>query len=1162
MARERVPHSAHDTRNGQYHLNRIEEPNEVDLPPDAHGTYDWASNDGELLYNGIRLPKQWPPHTQNPNCLEPMPLPYLEHSPEVIPIDVGRQLFVDDFLRGVGVSLPCKGMGVEPGASAPGGRRHVANAPCKGAGSPPPSFQDGDHRRPESLGLKPKASRLRCFAAARRRSAAILLFVSALLVGTIQAATVHDFETAEGRLGWEAGQGARLDVAAERYKSGRRSLRWSWTQSRATLTYRNASDFVGLKAGSDRKGGSTIALWVYNERPVPGRLHVELLDREQTVGTFWFHVSYRGWRPLGARYNQVGWTEGQKVDAVRFIAPKGLDAGRLYLDYVCFDLQSKGPRPDSQQPWAGTPDRLQQEGGLPYSGRDVSLSRPWLPLLTPPDQIAPEQLKEMDLLSQRAFSRIAFRRALDPGSIHDLRGELAQFEIRRSDGALTGRAISLGGFHDGIPGAVPFMTWADTLRKVGALYLKAKQTKDEATVSEARQMFFDLCDHLLDQGGAEGNANVGGLGGGYGLRHWPPQVMDLRRELAATGRLRDMALTVAWYSGGSIMLAEKPTFSTDTLSNALRNLPATILMLPDPSERLQRLQALQRLFNVVFADNLPFAPDGTVHHHWMHHMAYASYSMPAAFGIFDLLRDTSFRLDRNVHERLKTYVYANTFAANKYTIPPNLNGRAGTPLKFNPEALARMMAHAGTPDGTQAIDPQMAGIYLYLVDDSADETAKELRAKGFKPLRPTGHWTLNGTCAALHRRDHWLVAIDGMNRFRRGMEIYGWIESNNYGRYTCNGSVLVLSTGDPVSVYDSGYSYDGWNWNHWPGTTSLVRSSHELYDYYTMYGNPTTFAGGTHLAGDGIWGMDFQGRDVHFCKSAFCFDNRITVITTSIRTEKDRPAVTTLFQNVMADRPEPICINGESVSAFPLDRQLVGDRPNWLIDNKRTGYYLHPGHETVHVQRHTQQWTYMLTRFLKDPNDNPFTRKGTRGRFRHKNRADNERYYKPTSADFVLAYIDHGLKPTNASCAYTLIVETTPKSMADFGSAMTGPETAHYRILQRDDTAHIIHDRLSDTTAYVLFAAHDELEDRGCLLANSRPCCAMIRQDGEQLLLSVASSDIALQDPITLRLRGRWSIGEAAAPPDPKAFQEKGQTVLELPYDHYMPMQVTLARAH
>ena len=52
---------------------------------------------GEVLYNGIRLPSQWPPR-RSALTREPMRLPYLESPPDVIPIDTGRQLFVDDFL--------------------------------------------------------------------------------------------------------------------------------------------------------------------------------------------------------------------------------------------------------------------------------------------------------------------------------------------------------------------------------------------------------------------------------------------------------------------------------------------------------------------------------------------------------------------------------------------------------------------------------------------------------------------------------------------------------------------------------------------------------------------------------------------------------------------------------------------------------------------------------------------------------------------------------------------------------------------------------------------------------------------------------------------------------------------------------------------------------
>ncbi len=52
---------------------------------------------GETLYNGIDLPDQWPPD-YGALTRDSMPVPYIENRPEVVPIDVGRQLFVDDFL--------------------------------------------------------------------------------------------------------------------------------------------------------------------------------------------------------------------------------------------------------------------------------------------------------------------------------------------------------------------------------------------------------------------------------------------------------------------------------------------------------------------------------------------------------------------------------------------------------------------------------------------------------------------------------------------------------------------------------------------------------------------------------------------------------------------------------------------------------------------------------------------------------------------------------------------------------------------------------------------------------------------------------------------------------------------------------------------------------
>jgi hypothetical protein len=55
---------------------------------------------GEVLYNGIELPDDWPPARtlEELRSGTPMEVPYLKSPPAPIPIDVGRQLFVDDFL--------------------------------------------------------------------------------------------------------------------------------------------------------------------------------------------------------------------------------------------------------------------------------------------------------------------------------------------------------------------------------------------------------------------------------------------------------------------------------------------------------------------------------------------------------------------------------------------------------------------------------------------------------------------------------------------------------------------------------------------------------------------------------------------------------------------------------------------------------------------------------------------------------------------------------------------------------------------------------------------------------------------------------------------------------------------------------------------------------
>jgi hypothetical protein len=52
----------------------------------------------EKLYNGIILPEVWPPRDIDLYSFDEIKVPYLENNSDIIDINIGRQLFVDDFL--------------------------------------------------------------------------------------------------------------------------------------------------------------------------------------------------------------------------------------------------------------------------------------------------------------------------------------------------------------------------------------------------------------------------------------------------------------------------------------------------------------------------------------------------------------------------------------------------------------------------------------------------------------------------------------------------------------------------------------------------------------------------------------------------------------------------------------------------------------------------------------------------------------------------------------------------------------------------------------------------------------------------------------------------------------------------------------------------------
>lgn len=936
--------------------------------------------------------------------------------------------------------------------------------------------------------------------------------------------TLQNFES-EVPPSWSASSGS-LSISPEHFKSGKQSLSWSRSGNGSSLTLRDPALAAkrGLKSG--------FALWVYNENPRPEALVVEALSGDKVAGSAWFWMDYSGWRILGCGFAQLGLPTELVIDAIRFKAPAGDTTGRLFLDDAClgFDhIASQSP----QTPWVGITDGLKQPEKVSLNPDDPALNRPWLPKR--PQHATEEEKADIVKLTQSFLqTRGAPGKGVPPDQLKVLRETFESYQIKRSGKTITGRPID-GGTALKPEGFIPYGDYLKTCQSVKDAFYQAK---DAAETDELRRMFIDLTAHLIDQGWAQGirlgawdNYPIAASSCFYGMR-------DVLMEAGLARPVAQALMDNFGSHNPGDFAKEHPSSSMDGLGFWHRELIACALMFPTTEEQVQHLRIAQRFLNLAITEPNTIAPDGCTYHHGGFHYAYASYNLPRLVQVLRQTQGTGFRVDARAHERLKTYVrsLAHTFSGGQQAY--NLGMRAGTPLNSGGVAtVARELALMGTPDGKELLDKEMAALALWLMADErrnqphpdfAKEPCKTWIASGITATPPNGHVALNGAPIAVHRRDGWLANIAGMSTFWRGLEIYGWTQQNNYGRYARHGSLVITSNGSPPDLKNSGWAYEGWNWCHFPGTTALRQSPREIFDGYAMYGNSSPLAGGTSLDQDGIWGMVFQGTGACFQKSYFCFGNRITALTTGIvaeRKEQSAPVVTTLYQNSISPETEFVTLDGAPIKTFPHQQTVTFEKNHWLIDDKGTGYLIPAGNDPLNLSIQPQEWLYMIDKFLVDPKQNPISKPVTYQNIRGhiKDLAAIEKFYRPTRGNFALAWFDHGSQPKSAACAYTVVIRTTPGEMKQLAAQ---PD---HRILRFDDKVHIVHDLPSDTHGYAIHQPVNLPHAEGLLLACSEPCFLMIRRDGKKLRCSLAFAKFKNADPypdvrITLTLDGKWSL--------------------------------------
>lgn len=993
-------------------------------------------------------------------------------------------------------------------------------------------------------------------------------------------AGVPDNMTCDGR--------SRLSISGRRYKDGSSSLQWDFTAEGACLEISGPVGYCPFREGTRSQARDSFAVWIYNPRPVDDTLTFEFGRKSvDTVDCrFKFGLQFQGWRTAWVAYERdMEGAPHPEMDRLTIRGPQRSGGGTLYIDQMllCTPIDPRFHTRDAQVPFVNL-------------RADVSANAHWLGLyafeqlerkLQLKRDIAPERTLDHERMSER-YERYFYRpRTVAEADMAKLEAAFADCGIKRDDGTITGRPVELP-FFDHFPAAdkerlkalANGVQLSDCAKLLLQIAVSFRSTERPDWKAKLQAMFIDLIDHMDDQGWTYGSSQGTVHHFGYSFRHFYPAAFLMRDALRSEGRLERMQRTMYWLSGAGRIHTplEDVEGNIDIFNTTLHGIFASLLIMDETPYKVRELEA----FRLWLSESLlparglraAYKIDGSAYHHVNHYPAYAVGGFQGVTPVMHFLSGTPYRVTEEAHRTVRKALLAMRLYSNKREWLVSLSARHPTgkwALDIEP---FEYMALSGSPDGTREIDEEAAAAYLRLLEPGeAGESAERFAASGIAPEPdPNGHWTMNYAALAIHRRSSWLAGVRGHSRYLWANETY--VSANLYGRYITHGHLQIMAKGEPINNEDSGYSHDGWDWNRWPGTTTVhkpiaqlrsdVRNVDTFSGFEEMLLSDETYAGGLHLEGrNGMFAMKLREHPKYegthrARKSYFFFDDRIVCLGTDIENGNGEfRTETTLFQNGCADESALVWIDGEPFAGGGL-RKMELDNPVSILDNKDNGFYVPTG-QTICISNGKQHSKHQATD------------------------ADTEGY-------FAAAWLDHGTAPQRAGYEYAILVQTDRDSLGSFCDAMQSQDTAPYAVLRRDRAAHVVLDRASRTTAYALFEANESV-DIGFVAAVDTPSMLMLREDGDELVLSSVDPDLRLYSgldpdqydeqgnlvevslysrewvhndsaPHTMRLtlNGHWSAaGEA-----PEGIQVHnvgdGRTVVELTCKDAMPLQWKLTK--
>ncbi|WP_321317514.1 chondroitinase family polysaccharide lyase [Labilibaculum sp.] len=914
---------------------------------------------------------------------------------------------------------------------------------------------------------------------------------------------ILSFEETSVSQNWSCDSNSEIGISRQHYKHGKQSMRWDWNKNSA-LVFKGDINFKAFDPNSENKSIPTFCFWVYNETPKNENIKIQFGKDGNTNCWFEFGLNFKGWRAAWVAFERdMQGTPAEGMNRMSISAPENA-SGSLFFDHImlCTPADSRWNTPDYQVPFVNA--QTENHWLILYKS---SLNKPIEKL----ESLTEQQTEGIQTINRRYSKEVIKKQNVNEKRIAELKKAYDEYQIVRSDDQISGKVMWFCRFSEiyepytkewknyFVKYEKDLANYTNVMYNIACAY---QQTENTEYKNELEELFFNMSDHLIDQGWAEGSANGTLHHLGYSMRTYYSAYFLMRESLIRTQRAEQAQKAMEWYSGAKEVFApmHEKGMSIDAFNTSVMGRLASILMLEDSPEKVRYLNAYVKWIDngLAYAPGLKdsFKVDGSVFHHANNYPAYANGGFDGATLMVYFFSQTPFSISEQGHANLKQSLLKTRLFCNKETWPLSMSGRHPNGKgKLSAKHYERM-ALSGSPDGKDKTDAEMAAVYLRLQQGKkADSSAKRFKAEGFEAENdPNGNWTMNYAALGIHRRSNWSATVQGHSRYLWAAEHY--IGANYYGRYLKHGQLQIISGENKPSVFTSGFNANGWDWGRFAGTTAIhlpieqlranILNVDQVSGYEEMLISDEAFAGAISMEGqNGAWAMKLHEHDKYngshrATKSVFFFDNRIICLGSNIEnTNADYNTETTLFQNYLNQESENILFNNLVITEFPFSTTSQGKKASLLTDNVGNSFYI-PAAYRVEVSKQQQ--------FSKD-----------------------QKKETPNQGNFATAVINHGKAPQAASYEYAILVQSSHNELVQFARQMNKKKTAAYTVLQQDKKAHIVRDNASKTTAFALFEANTDINQAGLTSVNA-PALVMIKDKKNSKVMSLCDPDLHLYE--------------------------------------------------